>query len=538
MMLGLLTQLAATATFATPPHLRLAERPTWTLTGDGSPAVRVSNLSLPSLVQLDLHEAGLIGSPLHGNALDDGSLRWIHDAGRNWTYSTVFTAPVSVHGLLLVAQSLDTLATVRLNGAVVGTSTNMHVQLALELPATVLRPGTENVLAISFGDPVSYSIAQHAAHPCSSCKFNATQYPIYSWAQGRPWIRKTQSHYGWNWGPAGMPYGVPRDIFLVELSKLLLEDMRVSMMPAAARRADQLPLLPTERLEDNATDFEVTLELRVRSVLPAPAGTALLVTAGWDESGVPQTVHLPALPRGVSTVTVTLEAKRPALWWPRELLLAAGVARPTMYNLTVALPAAAAARERAGAKKDFFVKATVYGTQNDSFHQDRLGINIGKVEGRGCFLQGTSVSLVCTMSSAAAFGDASVSARPSWSVTQHTTAMAQSLPGGSMECCFTSVARTSFLSTSSRPSDRWDASSTRSRCARLRTRTCRWYAAVHHPLFSIGSCPCSWLEWRSCCCVSSRLLTMCGHARPVHTHRCVCGAVAAIWATISTMYIL
>ena len=307
MMLGLLTQLAATATFATPPHLRLAERPTWTLTGDGSPAVRVSNLSLPSLVQLDLHEAGLIGSPLHGNALDDGSLRWIHDAGRNWTYSTVFTAPVSVHGLLLVAQSLDTLATVRLNGAVVGTSTNMHVQLALELPATVLRPGTENVLAISFGDPVSYSIAQHAAHPCSSCKFNATQYPIYSWAQGRPWIRKTQSHYGWNWGPAGMPYGVPRDIFLVELSKLLLEDMRVSMMPAAARRADQLPLLPTERLEDNATDFEVTLELRVRSVLPAPAGTALLVTAGWDESGVPQTVHLPALPRGVSTVTVTLE---------------------------------------------------------------------------------------------------------------------------------------------------------------------------------------------------------------------------------------
>ncbi len=367
-VLGVAQLAISGALFSCSSTLPLSDLPIWTLTSEGAwPAVhlstthrggvagilntshdangsgtlgassglRVENVSLPSLVQLDLARAGAIPNPLLGNQLDDGSLRWIHDSSRNWTYTTMFAAPAAAQRqLVLVAQSLDTLATVRLNGVVVGFSTNMHVRMALELPPTLLRYGAENTLAISFDDPISYSIAEYAKHPCSCdgcCHFNATQYPIYNWAQGRPWIRKVQSHYGWNWGPASMPYGVPREIFIVELdTRPLLEDMRVSVKPTASM------LLPTERLNDNSTDFDVALELRIRAVKFVAAGTVLTVIVDWND-GIPHTIRLPELTAGTNTVIVKLTAVRPTLWWPRELLMASGRTRPAMYNITVAL---------------------------------------------------------------------------------------------------------------------------------------------------------------------------------------------------------
>ena len=98
----------------------LSRTPTWTLTsssasdddsvssGSSPAAVRVPNCSMPSLVQLDLHRVGIIGDPFVGTNLDSGTLRWVHEPSRNWTYSTTFaTQSPSDGGLLLVAQSLE-----------------------------------------------------------------------------------------------------------------------------------------------------------------------------------------------------------------------------------------------------------------------------------------------------------------------------------------------------------------------------------------------------------------------------------------------
>jgi hypothetical protein len=72
-------------------------------------------------------------------------------ARQNWTYSTEFATPSDDReALLLVAQSLDTLATVRLNGHVIASSTNMHVRLTAALPAALLRRGAPNALRVSF----------------------------------------------------------------------------------------------------------------------------------------------------------------------------------------------------------------------------------------------------------------------------------------------------------------------------------------------------------------------------------------------------
>ena len=105
-----------------------------------------------------------------------------------------------------------------------------------------------------------------------------------------------------------MPYGVPKDIFLVPLGATVpvLEDMRVTVLPAAG--------LPKTRLDDKTADFHVSIELQIRAARAMPAGKELLLDAGWSTEAT-RTVHLPALAAGVTTVTVTLEATKPALWW-------------------------------------------------------------------------------------------------------------------------------------------------------------------------------------------------------------------------------
>eukprot|EP01050_Picozoa_sp_SAG11_P005489 SAG11_NODE_389_length_9870_cov_7.646812_3_plen_303_part_00 len=184
----------------------------WELTGSDS-GVRVL-CPVPHLVHIDLHAAGRIGDPFDATEIDDARNRWVMDE-RNWTYTARFeieTAGAAARPALLVAQGLDTLATIRHNGVVVGHSTNMHLRVVILLH-TVLGM---NTLSFSFANPVPYAVEQQRQHPCACsgeqctnsmnhtkpckcCNFNATQYPIYSWAPGRIFVRKAQSHYGWNW---------------------------------------------------------------------------------------------------------------------------------------------------------------------------------------------------------------------------------------------------------------------------------------------------------------------------------------------------
>ena len=216
----------------------------WVLAGDDC-NVSVA-VGTPSLVHVDLLNAGRLSDPFEGTNIDDADHRWVMTEG-NWTYSATFHVGEAA-SLLLVAQGLDTLCTVRLNGAVIGSSSNMHVRLTLPVAAVA----GANTLAFSFGDPVSYATEQRALHPCACtndtcvdskqhkkpckcCTFNATQYPIYSWAPGRIFVRKAQSHYGWNWGPATMPRGPFLPVSLLRLPAApVLVDVFVGVMALTA----------------------------------------------------------------------------------------------------------------------------------------------------------------------------------------------------------------------------------------------------------------------------------------------------------------
>lgn len=84
---------------------------------DGVPAV------VPGEAHLDLRRAGLIDDPFDG--ANEAAQQWIGDT--TWRFSTTFTwADDASTRHDLVAHGLDTVATVQLNGDVVGRTQNMH----------------------------------------------------------------------------------------------------------------------------------------------------------------------------------------------------------------------------------------------------------------------------------------------------------------------------------------------------------------------------------------------------------------------------
>ncbi|HLU45349.1 MAG TPA: hypothetical protein VKZ67_10070 [Natronosporangium sp.] len=109
--------------------------------------------TVPGCVHTDLLAAGLIPDPY----LDDNEVRvgWI---GRtDWRYQTRFQWRPELPGgqVDLVCAGLDTVATVVVNGEVVGRTANMH--RGYRFPVTdLLRPG-ENSLSVEFASAYRYA---------------------------------------------------------------------------------------------------------------------------------------------------------------------------------------------------------------------------------------------------------------------------------------------------------------------------------------------------------------------------------------------
>src|SRR5450432_606498 len=82
--------------------------------------------TVPGCVHGDLRRAKAIADPFRG--VNEAGLQWIDE--REWEYSASFTVPADLLGeevVELVADGLDTLATVRLNGSVVARTENMFI---------------------------------------------------------------------------------------------------------------------------------------------------------------------------------------------------------------------------------------------------------------------------------------------------------------------------------------------------------------------------------------------------------------------------
>ena len=156
---------------------------------------------VPGCVPLDLRRNGLIPDPFYGS--NERSLQWIeHEA---WTYRVAFDLPagfLAEDAVELVADGLDTLATLTLNGQEVARTDNMFT--GQRFPVKDALQAGRNELVVAFASPAEYVRARR--RPDDS-EWND---PV----GGCSHLRKQQCSFGWDWGPRFATSGIYRDIRL------------------------------------------------------------------------------------------------------------------------------------------------------------------------------------------------------------------------------------------------------------------------------------------------------------------------------------
>ena len=149
-----------------------------------------------------LRRNGLIPDLFYGS--NERALEWIEF--EDWNYRTIFDADAATLAdatVELVADGLDTLGTIILNGHVVARTDNMFTGYRFAVKDR-LRAG-RNELVITFGSPRRYVEA------------NRSPDDFHEWNDrvgGASLLRKAQCSFGWDWVPRFPTSGVWRDLRL------------------------------------------------------------------------------------------------------------------------------------------------------------------------------------------------------------------------------------------------------------------------------------------------------------------------------------
>ena len=251
--------------------------------------------SVPGGIYSDLLANDVIPDPLeYDNELD---VQWVGKS--DWEYRREFFVDESFateQQIFLSCDGLDTIATLYLNDIEIGQSQNMHV--GYDFPIDSALESGQNELRVVFESPVEYARTQEQSHPY---EVPGIRYPVDH--PGRPFIRKAQCHFGWDWGPCLPTVGIYRDISLVATSGPLIRDITV---------------------EQNHGDTGIRLD--VVAHLRSPISTTTLVTVEIAGETISETC---SIPDGDSTVTLTTDVTDVELWWPN------GYGEQPLYELAV-----------------------------------------------------------------------------------------------------------------------------------------------------------------------------------------------------------
>jgi beta-mannosidase len=267
----------------------------WRLRAVGGPlpdvlADRAVPAQVPGSTHLDLLAAGLIPDPYLDR--NEAALTWMHRV--DWQYSTVFqaTAPRSGERVELVFGGIDTIATVELNGTILGHTANMHRSYRFDVRES-LRDGS-NELTVTLRSALT-----HAEEMEARLGWRQRAYP-------HPYnaIRKMACSFGWDWGPDLQTAGIWKPVGLQRWDTARLARVRplVTVEPGGTGRVD------VHLAVDRAADREYTAVVAV-------GGRAERVPVSGDAAHV--TVLVPDA----------------GLWWP------VGYGDQPLYDLTVTLTA-------------------------------------------------------------------------------------------------------------------------------------------------------------------------------------------------------
>ncbi|GAA1824517.1 glycoside hydrolase family 2 protein [Agromyces salentinus] len=275
-------------------HLRLIDA------GEGAPD-ELRSLSVealvPGQVHTDLLRAGLLEDP--DVALRERDQMWIGHS--RWSYSRSFEWRPADGVTELVADGLDTVATVMLNGEVVATTDDQHIRHRWDVRRHLVE-GTNRI-------EVVFESAWAAA-----AERERTFGPLPTpYDEPYPYIRKSACNFGWDWGPHYITAGIWQPI-AIETWTGRIEHVR-----------------PLVALADDHRSARVDVVVRAELAEAAASGGARIVATLRDPSGELVARADGAVADGGADTTVPLELVDPQLWWP------VGYGDQPLYELTVEL---------------------------------------------------------------------------------------------------------------------------------------------------------------------------------------------------------
>jgi beta-mannosidase len=302
--------LAASGAF---PSIQDLSTLKWTLSNqNGSISVPAT---IPSHAHLDLFKAGVIPDPYHG--LNDFDLRWV--AISNWTYSTTIEARKDSNSSWLQFNGLDTFADIYLCEKHVASTDNQFRQYYFDV-SEIVRTCTKGLdLKIDFGSAAE--IAKGIAEMPGQETWPEGVENVYEFRH-RQFVRKEQSDFGWDWGPAFVPAGVWQPAFLVQLGE---SSVHVRNSLVDIYRQDQLPLLPADQKKDWVMNASIDFIGRL------PDHTSLVFELMDLNSSRVVSGSLINVTHSENTVTgsTTVPAEKFELWWP------VGFGKQSLYDLKI-----------------------------------------------------------------------------------------------------------------------------------------------------------------------------------------------------------
>jgi beta-mannosidase len=239
-------------------------------------------------VTTDLLRQGLIDDPY----LDDNESvqSWIGQS--DWIYRCEFEwAPDGGHRQHLVFDGIDTVATVSVNGVLLGEARNMHRSHRFDV-TQVLVPGTNQVDVVIRG-PVP---AADAASLELGYRPHANQHPYNA-------LRKMACSFGWDWGIEAASSGLWKPVALESWSEARLAS--VTWSPSVV---DGVPTLRVDITVDRVSEDDLVVDV--------------------EAVGVRADVTIPG---GQDGAAIELAVPGAELWWPR------GYGEPYLYDGEVRL---------------------------------------------------------------------------------------------------------------------------------------------------------------------------------------------------------
>jgi len=253
---------------------------------------------VPGDVHMDLVEAGIIDEPLYG--LNAPDCAWMER--KDWWYSRTFDLAADQIGdrVELTFHGLDTTADIWLNGRPAGHSNNMHVPHTFDVTRAV-QPGC-NLLVVR----VDAGLRAVEGKDLTRYQMDSSGEP-----SPRPWVRKAQFTFKWDWAPRLLTCGIWRPVDLHSYRSAALRDvcLRSRLQPDGSARVEVIA--EVENFGPEPLNVQVKLDLS----RGATHGTVLNDTVS----------------AGVHVLSGTVTVDHPDLWWPAPL------GQPALYEVSAAL---------------------------------------------------------------------------------------------------------------------------------------------------------------------------------------------------------